>query len=137
MNSWLQIENESSRWVCFFIWTDLEKCSIISLSHQWILCSEWVPSEWESKQLMKTSQQSTSNPHHSSQYAHQALFTSQNSFWPCVLVMPLFLAIFIVQLESIASLLNTFERFRERVVQHCAQFNARVQGFVQVPKPLY
>ncbi len=23
---------------------------------QWILCSEWVPSEWESKQLLKTSQ---------------------------------------------------------------------------------
>ncbi len=28
-----------------------------SLSQQWILCSEWVPSEWESKkQLIKTSQ---------------------------------------------------------------------------------
>ncbi len=26
-----------------------------------MLCSEWVPSEWESKQLIKTSQQSTSN----------------------------------------------------------------------------
>ncbi len=26
---------------------------ISSLSHQWILCSEWVPSEWESKQLIK------------------------------------------------------------------------------------
>ncbi len=39
----------------FFIRTDLEKCSIPSLSHQWILCSEWVPSEWESKQLIKTS----------------------------------------------------------------------------------
>ncbi len=44
------------RWVCLFIWTDLEKCSITSLAHQWILCSEWVPSEWESKQLIKTSQ---------------------------------------------------------------------------------
>ncbi len=31
-----------------------------------MLCSEWVPSEWESKQLIKTSQWSTSNPHHSS-----------------------------------------------------------------------
>ncbi len=31
--------------------TDLEKFSITSLAHQWILCSEWVPSEWESKQL--------------------------------------------------------------------------------------
>ncbi len=25
---------------------DLEKRCIISLAHQWILCSEWVPSEW-------------------------------------------------------------------------------------------
>ncbi len=24
---------------------DLEKCIIPSLAHQWILCSEWVPSE--------------------------------------------------------------------------------------------
>ncbi len=32
------------------------KCSFISLSYQWILCSVWVPSEWESKQLIKTSQ---------------------------------------------------------------------------------
>ncbi len=36
--------------------SDLEKCSIASLSQQCILCSEWVPSEWESKQLIKTSQ---------------------------------------------------------------------------------
>ncbi len=34
--------------------SDLEKCSITSLAHQWILCSEWVPSEWESKQLIIT-----------------------------------------------------------------------------------
>ncbi len=39
------------RWVSFFMRTDLEK-----LIYQWILCSEWVPSEWESKQLIKTSQ---------------------------------------------------------------------------------
>ncbi len=32
-------------WVCFFIWTDLEKFSISSLAHQRNLCSEWVPSE--------------------------------------------------------------------------------------------
>ncbi len=25
--------------------SDLEKCIIISLTHQWMLCSEWVPSE--------------------------------------------------------------------------------------------
>ncbi len=30
--------------------------SILSLAQKWILCSEWVPSEWESKQLIKTSQ---------------------------------------------------------------------------------
>ncbi len=35
------------RWVCFFIKTDLEKISITSLAHQWILFSEWVPSGWE------------------------------------------------------------------------------------------
>ncbi len=33
--------------------SELEKCSIPSLAQQWILCSEWVPSEWESKQLIK------------------------------------------------------------------------------------
>ncbi len=55
------------RWVCFFIRTDLgKKCSISSLAYQWILCSEWVPSEWESKQLIKVSQYSTGNPHVSS-----------------------------------------------------------------------
>ncbi len=26
--------------------SDLEKCTITSLAHKWILCSEWVPSEW-------------------------------------------------------------------------------------------
>ncbi len=36
--------------------SNLEKCSIASLVQQLILCSEWVPSEWESKQLIKTSQ---------------------------------------------------------------------------------
>ncbi len=44
---------------------DFKKLSISSLVHQWILCSDWLPSEWESKQLIKTSQWSTSNPHHS------------------------------------------------------------------------
>ncbi len=33
---------------------DLEKFSITSLAYQWIFCSEWVPSEWEFKQLTKT-----------------------------------------------------------------------------------
>ncbi len=32
--------------------SDLEKFSITSLVYQWILCSEWVPSEWEYKQLL-------------------------------------------------------------------------------------
>ncbi len=27
--------------------------NVASLAHQWVLCSEWVPSEWESKQLIK------------------------------------------------------------------------------------
>ncbi len=31
--------------VCFFIRTDLEKFSITWHARQWILCSEWVPSE--------------------------------------------------------------------------------------------
>ncbi len=42
------------RWVCFFIGTDLEKFNITSLVHQWIHCSEWVPSDWQFKQLIKT-----------------------------------------------------------------------------------
>ncbi len=33
-----------------------------SLVQQWILCSEWVPSEWESKQLRKTLQSHHSSP---------------------------------------------------------------------------
>ncbi len=42
---------------------NLEKCSITSLAHQWIICCEWVPSEWGSKQLIKKHH---NNPHHSS-----------------------------------------------------------------------
>ncbi len=38
------------RWVCFFIRTDLEIIRITSPAHKWIICSEWVSSEWESKQ---------------------------------------------------------------------------------------
>ncbi len=30
--------------------SDLGQYSISSLAHQWILRSEWVPSEWESKE---------------------------------------------------------------------------------------
>ncbi len=41
------------RSVCFFIGTDLDKCSIILLAHQRIPCSEWVPSELEFTQLKK------------------------------------------------------------------------------------
>ncbi len=40
------------RSVCFIS----DKFSITSLAHQWILCSEWVPSESESKQLIETKQ---------------------------------------------------------------------------------
>ncbi len=35
---------------------DVEEFVSSSLVHQCFLCSEWVPSEWESKQLIKTSQ---------------------------------------------------------------------------------
>ncbi len=42
----LLLGNPRCGWVCFFMGTDLEKFSITSLAHQWILCSEWVPSEW-------------------------------------------------------------------------------------------
>ncbi len=31
-----------ARWVCFFIKADFEE-----KSHQWSLCNEWVPSEWD------------------------------------------------------------------------------------------
>ncbi len=48
--------------VVFFIGTDLQKCSVTSLAHHWILC---VPSEWVFKQMIKTSQ-STSNHEFSS-----------------------------------------------------------------------
>ncbi len=46
--------------VYFFIKPNLEKFIITLLAHKWIPCSEWVPSEWESKKLIKTSQLSTS-----------------------------------------------------------------------------
>ncbi len=49
------------RWDYLFMWTDLEKCSNTWLAHQWILCSEWVPSEWRT-----ADKNITSNPHHSS-----------------------------------------------------------------------
>ncbi len=51
---WPQIQDVDKKNI--FIGTDFEKFSITSLAHQWILCSEWVPSEWESKQLIKTLQ---------------------------------------------------------------------------------
>ncbi len=48
------------RGICSFIGTDLENLSITSLAHRLILCSEWVPSEWESKHLIKSNPQSSS-----------------------------------------------------------------------------
>ncbi len=33
----------------------ISRIVITSLAYQWKLCSEWVPSEWHSKQLIKTS----------------------------------------------------------------------------------
>ncbi len=53
--------SDHSRWVCFFVGTDLEKCSIKTLAHQWILCNKWVLSELESKQLKKTLQYYTTS----------------------------------------------------------------------------
>ncbi len=47
------------RWVCFFIGADLDEFSILSLAHQWILCSEWVPSEWESNSCVFVRRKST------------------------------------------------------------------------------
>ncbi len=61
LNQYSRSGHPRCRWVGFFLRTDLEKC-ITSLAHQLILCSEWVPSEWESKQLIKHH----NNPHHSS-----------------------------------------------------------------------
>ncbi len=54
--------------------SDLEKCSIASVSQQWMLCSEWVPSEWESKQLIKTSQVIHTTP------VHQLTFGEEKSY---------------------------------------------------------
>ncbi len=69
------------KWVCFFIRTDLEKCSIASLAHQWILCSEWVPSEVESKQLKKTNfSKSWTNNLHLGLSEGEYIF-SKCSFW--------------------------------------------------------
>ncbi len=47
--------------VWFFVGIDLEKCSIASLSQQWMLCSEWVPSEW-----VQTADNNITIIHHSS-----------------------------------------------------------------------
>ncbi len=44
------------RWVCFFIGRDLEKFCIVLLAHQYILWTECMPSNWEIKELIKTSQ---------------------------------------------------------------------------------
>ncbi len=45
--------------VCFFV--RFGEIYHITVNHQWMLCSEWVPSEWVSKQLIYHN-----NPHHSS-----------------------------------------------------------------------
>ncbi len=44
-----EINIYSSKMERSFSSSDLEKCSIASLAQQWMLCSEWVPSELESK----------------------------------------------------------------------------------------
>ncbi len=45
MNICWQLIYSPSGHLSFFMGTDLEKCSIALLSKQWMLCSEWVPSE--------------------------------------------------------------------------------------------
>ncbi len=55
----MKIDSLSGHPKCFFIETDLEKFSFTSLSHQWMLYSVWVPSESESKQLIKHHNKST------------------------------------------------------------------------------
>ncbi len=63
--------------------------SITSLAHQCILCSEWVPSEWESIQLIKTSicftqLQSISRLMMDLFLTNMQLFISQEVNWCCV-----------------------------------------------------
>ncbi len=79
-----------------------EEVSVMSLAHQWILCSEWVPCELESKQLINTSQWSTWHnkqihqviilfssmekllPSESGEkYAHLQVKTVQNTYFLC------------------------------------------------------
>ncbi len=43
---WKCTSPQVSQDVDFSIGTDLEKFCITTLAHEWILCSEWVPSEW-------------------------------------------------------------------------------------------
>ncbi len=42
-----------------FLGANLDKFSILSLAHQWIICSEWVPSEWESHSCVFVRRKST------------------------------------------------------------------------------
>ncbi len=70
------------RWVCFFIGTDLEIFIITSLAHQWIICSEWVPSVWKSKQLIKISE-IYNNPHNSNFTVRQNLHVCNK----CIIVL--------------------------------------------------
>ncbi len=45
-----------------FVSSSKQKCCITSLAHQWILCSEWVPSEW-----VQTADKNITKVHNSSQ----------------------------------------------------------------------
>ncbi len=47
---------------CFLVRTDLEKFRLTSLGHQWILCSEWVPSEWVQKLIKHHNKPHDSSP---------------------------------------------------------------------------
>ncbi len=63
--------------------SDLEKCSTPSLACQWILCSEWVPSEWESKHKNITIIHTTP--------VHQ-LTSWENKYWNKSIIKMLFTA---------------------------------------------
>ncbi len=79
--------------------------SVAWLGHQWILCSEWVPSEWKCKQLIKTSQWSTSNLHNS--YTSPSTCEALVS-WSCVFVIksPVFLTLNLLLLAKIQCYLS-------------------------------
>ncbi len=58
--------------------SDLEKCRIASLTHQWMLCSEWVPSEWDSDKNITIIHTTP---------VHQFMFWEAKSWNKCIITM--------------------------------------------------